>query len=254
MTPTFSSASGALFGELEKTAGTGDDPAALSSRAISADETARRALNILVALVGIVVTAPLMAVVAILVRLDSPGPAIYRQSRVGIDRRGRDRRRGDRGGDGKPPRRRRDTGGRVFTIYKFRTMRVEPDGTAERWATENDDRITGLGRFLRSTRIDELPQLFNVLLGDMNVVGPRPEQPTIFADLRREVDDYGERQKVLPGITGLAQIELGYDTTIDCVKKKVDLDLEYIGKRSAATDLAIMARTMPVMVFRKVWM
>jgi lipopolysaccharide/colanic/teichoic acid biosynthesis glycosyltransferase len=99
-----------------------------------------------------------------------------------------------------------------------------------------------------------LPQLFNVVRGDMNIVGPRPEQPTIFQELRRELGAYQERQKVLPGITGWAQVNLGYDTSLDDVKRKVELDLEYIDRRSATEDLAIMARTMPVMVFRRVWM
>lgn len=124
----------------------------------------------------------------------------------------------------------------------------------ERWATKDDARITRVGRVLRATRIDELPQLFNVLMGDMNIVGPRPEQPDIFQDLRDEVHGYDRRQKVLPGITGLAQVNLGYDTSIDDVRRKVELDLEYIERRSASQDLMIMAKTVPVMVFQKVWM
>ena len=125
--------------------------------------------------------------------------------------------------------------------------------TAQKWAAKEDARVTRVGRILRPTRIDELPQLFNVLKGDMNIVGPRPEQPSIFADLRTELSHYPQRQKVLPGITGWAQVNLGYDTSIDDVKRKVELDLEYIGRRSTAEDLTIMARTMPVMVGRKVW-
>ncbi len=204
-------------------------------------------LNILVALLLIVVTAPLMVVVAVLVRLGSPGPAIYKQPRVGLDRRG------DRGATGTRERRRGDLGGRIFTIYKFRTMTVESGRAAQRWATKGDPRVTRLGKILRATRIDELPQLFNVLKGDMNIVGPRPEQPEIFAELRESVDSYHQRQKVLPGITGWAQVNLGYDTSVDDVRRKVELDLEYIGKRSAVEDLTIMARTLPVMVGRKVW-
>ena len=190
--------------------------------------------------------APLMAAVAILVRLDSEGPAIYRQQRVGVCRRW------SRGMDRNGRRREQNFGGRVFTIYKFRTMTIAQTGE-ERWATQNDARITRLGRILRSTRIDELPQLFNVLRGDMNIVGPRPEQPAIFQDLREEVRGYSRRQKVLPGITGLAQVNLGYDTSIEDVRRKVELDLEYIKKRSAAQDLLIMAKTVPVMLLQKVW-
>jgi lipopolysaccharide/colanic/teichoic acid biosynthesis glycosyltransferase len=211
-------------------------------------ERPRRVLNVLVALLGIAVAAPLMLAVALLIKLDSRGPVIYKQKRVGLDRRG------SRGHAADVCRRRGDAGGRLFTIYKFRTMTVAQDAKDERWATKNDQRITRLGRLLRATRIDELPQLFNVLRGDMNIVGPRPEQPKIFAELREEVSGYHERQKVLPGITGWAQVNLGYDTSIEDVKKKVELDLEYIGRRSAAKDLLIMAKTMPVMVFRRVWM
>lgn len=204
-------------------------------------------MNVVVAAVGIVLTTPLMLVVALIVRLDSPGPVIYRQRRIGVCRRGSGTRRpGDR-------RERRDLGGRPFTIYKFRTMTTAQAG-GERWATKDDARITRVGRVLRATRIDELPQLFNVLMGDMNIVGPRPEQPDIFQDLRDEVHGYDRRQKVLPGITGLAQVNLGYDTSIDDVRRKVELDLEYIERRSASQDLMIMAKTVPVMVFQKVWM
>jgi lipopolysaccharide/colanic/teichoic acid biosynthesis glycosyltransferase len=133
-------------------------------------------------------------------------------------------------------------------------MTAAPSDSEERWATKGDRRVTRIGRFLRATRVDELPQLVNVLKGDMNIVGPRPEQPSIFQELREELGGYQDRQKVLPGITGWAQVNLGYDTSIEDVKRKVELDLEYIEKRSAAEDLAIMAKTMPVMVFRRVWM
>jgi lipopolysaccharide/colanic/teichoic acid biosynthesis glycosyltransferase len=208
----------------------------------------RRVLNVVVALVGIAVAAPLMLLVTIVIKLDSRGPVIYKQPRVGLDRRG------SRGQPREQSRRRADVGGRVFTIYKFRTMAMARHDDGERWASKDDRRVTRVGRFLRATRIDELPQLLNVLKGDMNIVGPRPEQPTIFAELRREVEGYHERQRVLPGITGWAQVNLGYDETIEDVKKKVELDLEYIGRRSATEDLAIMAKTMPVMISRRVWM
>jgi lipopolysaccharide/colanic/teichoic acid biosynthesis glycosyltransferase len=209
------------------------------------DEIARRILNIAVALVGIVLTAPLMLAIAVLVKLTSKGPVLYTQPRVGIDRRAG----GVHGGPGH--RRKSDHGGRIFTIFKFRTMRSHLGPARQVWAGENDPRITPVGRILRRTRLDELPQLFNVLKGDMNIVGPRPEQPEIFARLTTEVGHYRRRQRVLPGITGLAQVSLSYDATVEDVKKKVALDLEYIQKRSPAHDLLIMAKTMPVMVFRQ---
>jgi len=186
-----------------------------------------------------------MLLVALLIKLDSRGPVIYSQPRVGLDRRDQ------RGRPCMERRRSADFGGRIFTIYKFRTMTCGGP-RAQRWASEDEDRITRVGRILRATRVDELPQLFNVLKGDMNIVGPRPEQPEIFQELRREVDGYPGRQRVLPGITGLAQINLGYDTTIHDVQRKVHLDLEYIERRrSAREDLLIMAKTMPVMVLRR---
>jgi len=201
----------------------------------------RRFLNVLVALVAIVATLPLMLIIAVLVRFDSPGPVIYRQSRVGVNRR---RRRGLGSGN----RRRQDNrGGRIFTILKFRTMREDPEA-GQVWAARNDPRVTRAGRFLRATRLDELPQLFNVLKGDMNIVGPRPEQPGIFAELRSELPSYCHRQRVLPGITGLAQVSRGYDASLDDVRRKVELDLQYIERRSTLQDLTIMARTMPVMI------
>jgi len=215
---------------------------------IVSGEGLRRRLNVAVAALGLVIAAPLMLLAAIAIKLDSRGPVIFKQKRVGLDRRG------DRGPGSENRRRQSDLGGRVFTMYKFRTMTHQPAGAQEQWATKEDRRVTRVGRFLRATRIDALPQLYNVLKGDMNIVGPRPEQPVIFQELRREVGEYQERQKVLPGITGWAQVNLGYDTSVEDVKKKVELDLEYIQGRSATRDLAIMARTMPVMVFRKVWM
>lgn len=211
-------------------------------------DTARRVLNVVVAAVGIVLSAPLMLVVAALVRLSSPGPVIYKQPRVGLDRRKR-----TPAADGSD-RRNRDKGGRIFTIYKFRTMRADVPAKSQVWACKDDPRITAIGRFLRASRLDELPQLFNVLKGDMNIVGPRPEQPAIFQDLCTELDDYRVRQRVLPGITGWAQVNAGYDQSLDDVRKKVALDLEYLERRSAVQDLVIMAKTMPVMVFRKGWM
>ena len=224
-----------------------DTPAPRSPN-VAAREGPRRSLNVAVAAVGLLVAAPLMLLVAVLIKLDSPGPVIFKQKRVGLDRRS------SRGPESESRRRGSDAGGRLFTMYKFRTMTSSGAGSEEKWATKEDRRITRVGRFLRATRIDELPQLVNVLRRDMNIVGPRPEQPIIFQELRRELGGYQERQKVLPGITGWAQVQLGYDTSLEDVKKKVELDLEYIEKRSASEDLVIMAKTMPVVVFRRVWM
>ena len=136
-------------------------------------------------------------------------------------------------------------------MYKFRTMEVAPAKATEVWAGKNDPRVTSIGRVLRKFRLDELPQLWNVLLGDMNVVGPRPEQPSIFNYLREQIQGYARRQRVRPGITGWAQINLAYDTSVDDVRHKVAHDLEYIRNQSAMEDLKIMLRTVPVMLGRR---
>ena len=206
-------------------------------------EKGRRALNVAVAAVGLVITAPIMAAVAIAIKLSSPGPVFYKQVRVGLCRRT------SMGGNF---RRQQDLGGKPFTIYKFRTMRpAKPGEDTQQWCATNDPRITTIGRFLRKTRLDELPQLINVLRGEMNVVGPRPEQPAIFQNLRTEVQNYQYRQQVRPGITGRAQVTLGYDESVEDVRRKVEADLEYIRTQSVTEDFKIMAMTVPVMLFRK---
>jgi lipopolysaccharide/colanic/teichoic acid biosynthesis glycosyltransferase len=130
-------------------------------------------------------------------------------------------------------------------------MYVQEDTEHQRWASQDDPRITHVGRILRRYRLDELPQMFNVLRGDMNLVGPRPEQPDIFQRLRGQITRYPERQRVLPGITGWAQVRHRYDTSVDDVKRKVEFDLEYIERCSATQDAKIMLMTVPVMMFRK---
>jgi lipopolysaccharide/colanic/teichoic acid biosynthesis glycosyltransferase len=225
------------------------DAAVPRGRGAVSDGSIRR-LNVLVALIGIVVTLPLMVLIALAVKLTSAGPVLFRQQRVGHDRR-RDRGAGNQASD--EGAREKDAGGRIFTMYKFRTMVACENGTEapEAWASPDDFRITPIGSFLRTYRLDELPQLFNVLRGDMNVVGPRPEQPMLFRALRSQVERYPERQVVLPGITGWAQVNQSYDQCLDDVRRKVDLDLEYIRRRSPAEDLRIMARTLPVMMGKR---
>jgi lipopolysaccharide/colanic/teichoic acid biosynthesis glycosyltransferase len=216
------------------------------SRADRWKERLQRGLNVVVALVGILLAAPAMILVALAVKLTSPGPVIFKQARVGVDRRRYD--------PNVPvdPRRTRDMGGRIFQIYKFRTMyHCEESQNHQVWASPEDPRITPVGRLLRLYRLDELPQLFNVLRGDMNIVGPRPEQPEIFQDLRTQIEGYQRRQRVLPGITGLAQVNHRYDRSLDDVKRKVTLDLEYVRRRSAVEDLRIMVQTFPVILFRR---
>jgi lipopolysaccharide/colanic/teichoic acid biosynthesis glycosyltransferase len=208
-------------------------------------ETLRDALNILIAALALIVLAPIMLVIALAVWLSSPGPVLYTQERVGLDRR-------QRGPVSNNHRRSTDIGGLPFTIYKFRTMSVDAERQSGAvWAQPQDPRVTPVGRFLRQYRLDELPQLFNVLRGEMNIVGPRPERPQIFARLRTEIADYPLRQRAKPGITGLAQISQHYDCSLDDVRNKVRYDLEYIRRQSLLEDLRIMAKTIPVVLLRR---
>lgn len=207
-------------------------------------EALSRVFNVIVASLMLLVAMPVMLITAILIRMTSRGPILYTQERVGIDRRwNRSRALHDR--------RREDLGGIPFTIYKFRSMRVDAEVNGQAvWARKEDDRVTAVGRFIRKSRIDELPQLFNVLRGDMNIVGPRPERPSIFVRLREQITEYPVRQRVKPGITGLAQVSNPYDQSIDDVRRKVSFDIQYMQRQSILEDVRIMARTIPVMLFR----
>lgn len=223
---------------------TGTEPTRAIRDSSSVDRSCRW-LNVAAASIGIILMLPVMVIVAVLVRFTSKGPILYTQTRIGLDRRGMGRDKGDK-------RRVFDCGGKPFRIYKFRTMQVdEADWKSGVWATPGDPRITRVGRWLRKLRLDELPQLFNVLLGEMNIVGPRPEQPRIFVELRDQIDSYELRQRVAPGITGLAQINQAYDQSIDDVRKKVAYDLEYIAQRSMVQDFKIMLRTVPVILLKR---
>jgi lipopolysaccharide/colanic/teichoic acid biosynthesis glycosyltransferase len=234
-----------------------------SSHALPArQQLLERIANVVIASVALIIAAPLMLLIAIAVKLESKGPVLYRQPRVGLNRRGVPVRKRGRGhGCGQlwarflaahDEQRTRDLGGNVFMIYKFRTMCEESESnTGAVWAVQNDPRSTRLGCILRKYRLDELPQLFNVLKGDMNIVGPRPERPSIFARMREQVEDYPLRQRTKPGITGWAQINLLYDSCVEDVRKKVRYDLEYLRQRSLLRDLRIMAQTLPSVLFKR---
>jgi lipopolysaccharide/colanic/teichoic acid biosynthesis glycosyltransferase len=219
----------------------------IDAEAVEAGFTAHatRAINFVLSLLAMIVLLPVMLLIAVAIKLTSRGPVFYLQERVGLDRR--------RPGAGPAhPRRTRDLGGRPFTIYKFRTMVVDAERhSGAVWATQDDPRVTAVGRFLRQYRLDELPQLLNVVRGDMNIVGPRPERPTIFAELRQHIAEYPQRQRAKPGITGLAQINHHYDRSMEDVRTKVRYDLEYIRRRSLWEDLRIMLQTIPVVFLRR---
>lgn len=186
--------------------------------------TVKRFFDFLASIFGFIILSPVLLVVAIMVKLTSKGPILYSQVRVGLD-------------------------GAFFRIYKFRTMRVDAeDGTGPVWAAKNDNRLTSIGSFLRKAHLDELPQLINVLKGEMSVIGPRPERPKFVEEFEKTIPHYAKRLTVKPGITGLAQVWHRYDTNIEDVKKKLRYDLLYIKKVCFWTDLNIILRTFRVVV------
>ncbi|MCP4685541.1 MAG: sugar transferase [bacterium] len=219
------------------------------------NRTVKRTLDIIGAIVGLVFAAPIMLVAAIAIKLDSPGPVFYTQVRVGVNRRKRSRRYSQHVGVGERrdrERRRVDYLGMPFKMIKFRTMIQDAEKkSGPVWATQNDPRITRLGMFMRKTRIDEIPQFLSILKGDMSLVGPRPERPTFVRDLCTKVDDYHHRLDVKPGLTGLAQVENGYDSSLASVAEKVKFDLRYIRSWSLWADVRILLKTVVVVVTGK---
>jgi sugar transferase (PEP-CTERM system associated) len=192
-----------------------------------AQRSVKRTLDIVISLVGLIVAAPLLLVVAVLVKLTSPGPAFYSQERVGLH-------------------------GRTFRVHKFRSMLVDAEAdTGPVWARQNDTRVTPIGRMLRRTRIDEVPQLWNVLRGDMSMVGPRPERPEFVGELTRQIPFYGQRHVVKPGLTGWAQIRYTYGASVEDALEKLQYDLYYIKNVSIALDLFVMAATVKTVVLRR---
>ncbi len=188
---------------------------------------AKRAFDIFVSLAMLLLTLPLMAVTALLIRLDSPGPVLYRQMRVGLH--------------GKP-----------FMLLKFRSMTTDAEaGGKPLWTTQQDPRITRVGSFIRPTRIDELPQLINVLRGEMSLIGPRPERPHFVEQLSRVIPLFRERSYVKPGITGWAQVNFPYGASVEDAREKLAYDLYYVKNRSLLLDALILLSTVRVILFRE---
>jgi putative colanic acid biosynthesis UDP-glucose lipid carrier transferase len=186
----------------------------------------KRLMDVSVSVIGLLLLAPLLALVALLVKLTSPGPVIFRQRRYGLD-------------------------GQEIPVYKFRTMAVTEDGDTIRQATKDDDRITPLGRILRRYSIDELPQLLNVIQGTMSLVGPRPHAVAHNEEYRKLIKGYMIRHKVLPGITGLAQVSgcRGETRTLEQMQARVSYDLDYLRHWSPGLDLKIIAKTALLVFF-----
>ena len=186
---------------------------------------AKRFFDIVVSLAFLAVTFPVVLLFALLIKLDSKGPVLYRQERVGLN-------------------------GRVFNILKLRSMRVEAEGDGvPRWASQDDDRITRIGHIIRKTRIDEIPQVINVLTGDMSFIGPRPERPFFVEQLKKEISFYDLRHRVRPGITGWAQVNYRYGASAEDAKKKLAYDLYYVKNGDTILDLAILVQTVRVIFF-----
>jgi sugar transferase (PEP-CTERM system associated) len=186
----------------------------------------RRLLSVAVSFVALIICLPFIPFIILAVRLSSPGPIFFSQTRVGYH-------------------------GQLFTAYKFRTMREDAEAQGAAWATKDDPRVTSIGRFMRSSRLDEIPQLWNVLRGDMAFVGPRPERPEFVQWLSKEIPFYDLRHMLRPGITGWAQVRYRYGASLEETKRKLEYDLYYIKHHSIGLDLLIMFETIKTIVLRR---
>jgi len=196
------------------------------ARARPLADMTNRAADIIISLSFLLFTLPLILAVALLVRLSSPGPVLYRQERVGLD-------------------------GCSFTLLKFRSMCVDAEMRGPAWAIQRDPRVTGIGSFMRRTRIDELPQLINVLQGEMSFIGPRPERPHFVEQLTAVIPHYRQRARVKPGLTGWAQVNFPYGASVEDARVKLSYDLYYVKHRSPLLDLAILFATVRVILFQE---
>jgi len=188
---------------------------------------AKRVLDAVCAAVGLVLLSPLMLLTVLAIKLTSRGPALYHQQRVG-------------------------QGGKVFTVHKFRSMRVDAEAaTGAVWAKANDSRVTPVGRFIRRTRLDEVPQLWNVLVGEMSMVGPRPERPEFVAQLTENIPFYGLRHSVRPGVTGWAQVRYTYGASVEDALEKLQYDLFYIKHITIAFDVFVLFSTVKTVILRR---
>jgi sugar transferase (PEP-CTERM system associated) len=188
------------------------------------NELARALMNRAVALIGALLSLPIAIVTALLIKIDSRGPVLYQQERVGKN-------------------------GRTFTLMKFRSMRIDAEKDGPVWAKSDDERMTRVGRIIRRVRVDEIPQFWNILRGDMNFIGPRPERPHFVAQLAEEIPYYEQRHLIAPGLTGWAQIKYPYGASIADAKKKLEYDLYYIKNQSLSLDATIMFETIKTILF-----
>ncbi len=214
----------------------------------------KRMCDITSAFFGLAVLSPVLILISLLIKIDSRGPVFYIQKRVGLNRRRKPRTKNESSfcENIEPIDSKSEGFGRIFNLIKFRTMVHDAEKTCGPvWATKNDPRITAVGRFLRKTRLDEIPQLFNVLKGDMSLVGPRPERQFFVRDFIKKIPNYENRLLIKPGITGLAQINNGYDDSIESVVRKLRYDIDYIDNWSIWMDFRILLKTIAVVFGRK---
>lgn len=183
----------------------------------------KRVTDIVFAVVGLVIASPLILIISLLVYFNSPGGVIFKQHRVGLN-------------------------GKVFTLYKFRSMIKDAEQIGPQWSREGDDRINNVGKILRATRLDELPQFWNLILGDMSLIGPRPERPEFIEQLAKEIPLYDMRHQVPPGLTGWAQVMYGYGSSVKDSRNKLEYDLYYIKNHSITLDLMIVLKTVIVIL------
>lgn len=185
----------------------------------------KRLFDVVISALFLLAILPLAAITALAIRIESRGPVFYRQERVGLN-------------------------GKIFRVWKFRSMRVDAEGDGvPRWAQTTDDRVTRIGRFIRKVRIDEIPQVLNVLAGDMSFIGPRPERPFFVEQLREQIPHYDLRHRVRPGITGWAQVNYPYGASIEDATRKLAYDLYYLKKNDLLLDFAILVQTVRVVLF-----
>ena len=186
----------------------------------------KRALDVIISILIFIPAAPIMLATAIAIRMESKGPVIYKQDRVGLFEK-------------------------EFTVYKFRSMRTDAEKNGAVWAKEHDDRVTRIGRFIRKVRIDELPQLWNILKGDMSFIGPRPERMAFVTQLKKDIPYYSLRHTVKPGLTGWAQVCYPYGASQEDALHKLEYDLYYIKNMSLLLDIVIILKTVGVVLFPK---
>ncbi|WP_312860850.1 exopolysaccharide biosynthesis polyprenyl glycosylphosphotransferase [Bacillus paramycoides] len=180
----------------------------------------KRIFESIMAICGILILSPVLIIISILIKIDSKGPIIYSQERLGVN-------------------------GKRFRVLKFRSMIVDAEKDGPQWAKKDDNRVTKFGHFIRKTRIDELPQLLNILRGDMGIIGPRPERPIFTEEFSEEIPNFRDRLVVRPGLTGWAQVNGGYDIT---PREKFELDMYYIKNMSVLLDMKILVKTVKVVI------